>query len=747
MNKGKQTKGIALISVLFVAAVVLILASTFIFMITRENQTNRTSLQVSDAVQFADAVSERARIQLVNIYKESELSAEVFLANFASGKPNAYLKNPQPITVNGRNAQWQVRAVAEKPVGSAPWVQWLEIVATYEADGNAQTVIRRVNFGESDPFNLALLARDTNCVYCHLRVRGDVGSLGFLRPGWGREGLEGHNSAGANKDSTRGALTTGTAFVVKSKDPTIDADNLSNDGIADTVNGAVFGSIEINSTSNNLPKDKTGDGIADFPPIRRGVAEQGATGSISGGIVYTLNPGDTLSGLPSSSNNTGIINKNHTGNVVLIGTEANPIVLDGDIYIDGDVVIKGYVKGRGAIYASRNTYVAGNINYVNAPQNCALPSVSDPNQCAKDALAANKDELRLAARGNIVLGNYTEKNADGSKRNWSDLQASEFYRKQFGFNDATKNKSYLPNGDELEYNPVTDKYNDTEGNEYAKTDPQIITKNAVDAYDYSMKPGRIQSGNFQSWLPDNVYQDILGTQTRRYDTWRYDVDQDYANGRADLTTAILNQQFAKYNLSSDTMSDLLDLTKNVVVLKDSAGNRIGHALWHNNKTLRVIIDAPSTPENQVTHVDAFLYANQRIAGKTFNAPLVVNGGLVATQIGILAPGIERQWWQKYKADGTWSDTDALYNVLNRGDSGCSGSSSADQDFLKELANIPAGGDHKDSFAYAPDADGCAFTINYDYRLRNGGLGFNLVTLNVGQTISWQLADKKNERVQ
>jgi hypothetical protein len=75
-----------------------------------------------------------------------------------------------------------------------------------------------------------------------------------------------------------------------------------------------------------------------------------------------------------------------------------------------------------------------------------------------------------------------------------------------------------------------------------------------------------------------------------------------------------------------------------------------------------------------------------------------------------------------------------------------GSSNADKNFLKELANIPAGGDHQDSFAYAPDADGCALTINYDFRLRNGGLGFNLVTLNVGRTLSWQLAGKKDERV-
>ena len=49
-------------------------------------------------------------------------------------------------------------------------------------------------------------------------------------------------------------------------------------------------------------------------------------------------------------------------------------------------------------------------------------------------------------------------------------------------------------------------------------------------------------------------------------------------------------------------------------------------------------------------------------------------------------------------------------------------------------------------AYNADSDDCRFTINYDHRLKNGGYGFNLVAAEIGQTLSWHLADKLSDRV-
>lgn len=53
--------------------------------------------------------------------------------------------------------------------------------------------------------------------------------------------------------------------------------------------------------------------------------------------------------------------------LVLVGTSARPIVLDGSVVIPGDVVIQGVVSGRGTIYAGRNVHVVGETRYQDPP--------------------------------------------------------------------------------------------------------------------------------------------------------------------------------------------------------------------------------------------------------------------------------------------------------------------------------------------------------------------------------------------
>ncbi|MBU0634293.1 MAG: hypothetical protein KKB82_05955 [Candidatus Omnitrophica bacterium] len=99
-----------------------------------------------------------------------------------------------------------------------------------------------------------------------------------------------------------------------------------------------------------------------------------------------------------------LVNSEHAGNIVLIGTDADPIEIDGPVVITGDVLIKGKVTGQGTIYSGRNTHILGDIEYVNAP---AWPK-PDTDPTATDALNAAKDFLGIAAKGNIVVGDYTQ---------------------------------------------------------------------------------------------------------------------------------------------------------------------------------------------------------------------------------------------------------------------------------------------------------------------------------------------------
>ena len=84
--------------------------------------------------------------------------------------------------------------------------------------------------------------------------------------------------------------------------------------------------------------------------------------------------------------------------LVLEGTQANPIRLNGPVVVSNDVVIKGYVTGQGTIYSARNIHIVGNIQYVNPPT-WNSKKINTGN--------SSKDLLGLAAKGNIVMGDCT----------------------------------------------------------------------------------------------------------------------------------------------------------------------------------------------------------------------------------------------------------------------------------------------------------------------------------------------------
>ncbi len=99
-----------------------------------------------------------------------------------------------------------------------------------------------------------------------------------------------------------------------------------------------------------------------------------------------------------------IVSGVYNGDLILIGTDSDPIEINGPVVVTGDVLIKGKVKGQGVIYAGRNIHILGNIEYIDPPQ-WPKPD-SDPE--LTDANNITKDFLGLAAKGNIILGDYTE---------------------------------------------------------------------------------------------------------------------------------------------------------------------------------------------------------------------------------------------------------------------------------------------------------------------------------------------------
>jgi hypothetical protein len=97
-----------------------------------------------------------------------------------------------------------------------------------------------------------------------------------------------------------------------------------------------------------------------------------------------------------------MIDKTYSGTVVLVGTSSNPIVIDGPVVVTEDVIIKGVVSGQGTIYAGRNVHIIADITY-DHPPDWPKPDY-DPDETAEENV--DRDFLCLAAKGNVVMGDY-----------------------------------------------------------------------------------------------------------------------------------------------------------------------------------------------------------------------------------------------------------------------------------------------------------------------------------------------------
>jgi hypothetical protein len=101
------------------------------------------------------------------------------------------------------------------------------------------------------------------------------------------------------------------------------------------------------------------------------------------------------------------------GCLILDGTQ-HPIEISGPVVVKGDVIIKGTVTGQGAIYAGRNIHIIGNLTYKHPPS-WNKPD-NNPTNTAKQNI--DKDMIALAAKGNIVLGDYTAQTWQQNTRNY-----------------------------------------------------------------------------------------------------------------------------------------------------------------------------------------------------------------------------------------------------------------------------------------------------------------------------------------
>jgi cytoskeletal protein CcmA (bactofilin family) len=273
---------------------------------------------------------------------------------------------------------------------------------TIEATGRCGPVTRRLTavmrYGRkpSQVFNYAYFVNNFGWLWgSGIRVNGDVCSNGDFS----LNGATVNGNILASKNAELGSLgtVTGTSNVdsidwyranvgnsARPTNPTCDladGDDLDGNGVPDVYEYKTGFDGTSERTEGEIPVEMPYLGqLAVYEDL---AARKHGTLSHSGSVVVT---------------------EVHNGTLVIEGTAADPIVIDGPVVIDGDIILKGVITGKGTIYAGRNVHVAGDLTYKNPP---SWPKPSeDPEGDA--AANANADLVGLVARGSVILGDYTQ---------------------------------------------------------------------------------------------------------------------------------------------------------------------------------------------------------------------------------------------------------------------------------------------------------------------------------------------------
>ncbi|MCC6155551.1 MAG: hypothetical protein IT367_17410 [Candidatus Hydrogenedentes bacterium] len=161
-------------------------------------------------------------------------------------------------------------------------------------------------------------------------------------------------------------------------------------------------------------------------------------GSVTAGVAYGVPTGSTYAGsaLPTASNSaldTLQTDGTYDGNLILIGTDSDPIVIDRKVAVNGDVMIKGKVKGWGQIYAKGNVYVMGDVEYADAPGEFG------------EATDGTTNGFALTAGGSIMMGDYLTIRAKQHTADTGKYPAGGFIDMRTQNKNVTLTKSGQPN--------------------------------------------------------------------------------------------------------------------------------------------------------------------------------------------------------------------------------------------------------------------------------------------------------------
>lgn len=330
--------------------------------------------EVEASIQVEDARSTRLsnRIQLRIRY---DVGAPVLdKVEIRTDDVEIGLDSPVQILWSGRNSVLPTTAVLELKVQQGEWqplknvafeqgsytFPWgqpfsgsFEVRVTATDTSGLSSEPRMASWGPQ-LFRASITTSDVRCLFCHMKVEGDVAGLDFPSIV--------HDASGT------GMLIEGR-FFTNSSFP----QNAS--GLKDR---AIGGGVLNYKNTPEVVYPTLKDGSLGFPHL-----EKDSLVSRMSGTIVTKVGGKNLH-----------IQKVFSGNLLLDGN-TEPFLVHGEVFVDGDLIIRGRYEGRGTIYA-RNIFVVGELKAVDSPFPFVGPNYSNKEKPYKaameEAVQANLDK-------------------------------------------------------------------------------------------------------------------------------------------------------------------------------------------------------------------------------------------------------------------------------------------------------------------------------------------------------------------
>ena len=443
--------------------------------------------------------------------------------------------------------------------------------------------------------------------------------------------------------------------LVPATDPPLGMENLYLDYTSDYAQmAAIDGNLPLNfpapipdnggvDPGTGLP-DSTGAGNRVIDDFEYDTTAAGADGAITAGILNVTDPSEVLDqpldmGMAVWFGNTAAIQQNVDGNVILTGTLDNPITIDGTVAIDGDLMISGYVKGEGALVVRGNVYIPTDLQYLDGLkyEEGDPPGAPSGPRTFGIAQDGTKNALGLTAGGNMMLGDFQRPSKLQWDWTWRTPGAYETISGNPDTGDPMIDDWSFPLAEASLFNRA----------EWAKTQP-LLPGSVTEATDPNVPWTAVNPDYDPDYVP-------------RYYGYREDSIIPIANGGDayfdPASHAWISSMEVPIGWDTDWLSyaDPTDPSDPYLFHPDGSRKAAHETLtpsdgWITDSVYKAAVEYFESGRDWGDSflIDGLLYTNNSIFAivnrdERALGTMVLNGALVAADLGVLVPGIRDPW--------------------------------------------------------------------------------------------------------